>query len=182
MRRDLGKNILFLPQPVLIISTYDENGVANAMNAAWGGQTDFDMISIALSSHKTTDNILKNKAFCVSFATKDTVVISDYFGIESGNKENKIAKAKANVIKSSFVNAPIILEYPLTLECEMVSYENEVLLGKVLNVSCDTKYLDQNNKVDVDKLGIITYDPINHTYRELGKEVAKAFSIGKELK
>ena len=181
MRKDLGKNIIFLPQPVLIITSYDENGTPNAMNAAWGGQTDFDLISIALSSHKTTDNILKNKAFCVSFATKETMVISDYFGIVSANKENKIEKSKVSVSKSPYVNAPIINEYPLTLECEFVSYEDEVLVGKVINVSCDEAYMT-NGSVDVDKLHIITYDPVTHVYRELGGVVGNAFKVGKELK
>ena len=181
MRKDLGKNIIFLPQPVLIITSYDEAGIPNAMNAAWGGQTDFDLISIALSSHKTTDNILKNKAFCVSFATKSTVNISDYFGIVSGNKEDKIKNAKVTISHSAYVNAPIIEEYPLTLECEFVSYENEVLVGRVLNVSVDNEYI-KDGKVDVDKLEIISYDPINHTYRLLGSEIAKAFSCGKEIK
>ena len=181
MRKDLGKNIIFLPQPVLIITSYDENGTPNAMNAAWGGQTDFDLISIALSQHKTTDNILKNKAFCVSFATKETMAISDYFGIASGNKENKIEKACVKVSKSPYVNAPIILDYPLSLECELVSYENEVLVGKVVNVSVEEEYLNEG-KVDVDKLHIITYDPVTHVYRELGSVVGNAFSIGKSIK
>ncbi|MCR5350253.1 MAG: flavin reductase family protein [Acholeplasmatales bacterium] len=181
MRKDLGTNIIFLPQPVLIITSYDESGMPNAMNAAWGGQTDFDLISIALSQHKTTDNILKNKAFCVSFATKGTMAISDYFGIVSGNKENKIEKSNVKVLKSPYVNAPIILDYPLTLECEFVSYENEVLVGKVVNVSVDEEYL-KDGKVDVDKLEVITYDPVTHVYREIGAPIGEAFKIGKSIK
>ena len=179
MRTNLGnKHIVFLPQPVLIIATYDENGKPNAMNAAWGGQTDFDMISIALSKHKTTDNILLNKAFTISFATKKLEVISDYFGVVSAEKEDKIKKSGLTIEKSEFVNAPIILEYPLTLECEFVSYENEVLVGRVLNVNVDNDYINENGKIDVSKLELITYDSINGVYRELGGVVGVEFKDG----
>lgn len=182
MRKNLGNKLSFLPLPVLIIGTYDENGKANAMNAAWGCQSDINQISISLSPHKTTDNILLNKEFTVSFATKETEQISDYFGIVSGNKEDKIEKSKVHITKSNFVNAPIIEEYPLTLECKMVSYEDEVLVGEVVNVSVDEDYLTEDGQIDVDKMEILAFDSVNKTYRVLGKSIGFAFKDGFEIK
>ena len=115
MRKNFGKKTIITPLPVLILATYDENGVPNAMNAAWGGQYDSNEIFVSLAKHKTTDNLLLKKAFTVSFATKDTVVESDYFGIESGRNVNKIEKAGFHAVKSAYVDAPIFTEYPLTL-------------------------------------------------------------------
>lgn len=182
MRKDLGKKMSFLPLPVLIIGTYDENGKANAMNAAWGGIQDYGKIYISLSQHKTTDNIKLNKAFTVSFATKDTEVISDYFGVVSGNEEDKIAKSGVHIVDSKYVNAPIIEEYPLTLECSMESFNDGILIGNVENVSIDEKYLTNEGKIDVDKIRIITFDMVSNTYRELGEVVGKAFKDGLKLK
>lgn len=181
MRKDLGSKMNFLPLPVLIIGTYDENGNANAMNAAWGGIQDYGRIYVSLSQHKTTDNLKLKKAFTVSFATKETEVISDYFGVVSGNKEDKIAKAGVHITKSNFVDAPIIEEYPLTLECTVESFEDGNLIGNVVNVSIDEDYLDENGKIDVDKMEIITFDMVNNTYRVLGENVGKAFKDGFDL-
>ena len=114
-----AKHSVIVPEGVFIIGTYDENGVPNAMNAAWGIQSDYEEIALFLAKHKTTENLKKTGAFTVAFATKSTVVISDYFGVESGNNVNKIEKSGAHVHKSAHVNAPIIEEYPLTLECKV---------------------------------------------------------------
>ncbi|MBO5142933.1 MAG: flavin reductase [Clostridia bacterium] len=182
MRKDLGNKMNFLPLPVLMIGTYDENGNANVMNAAWGGIYDYGKIYISLSKHKTTDNLELKKAFTVSFATKETVVISDYFGVVSGNDEDKIKKAGVHVVKSNFVDAPIIEEYPLTLECTVESFEDGNLIGNVINCSIDEKYLDENGNIDVDKMEIIAFDMVNNTYRVLGDVVGKAFKDGLKLK
>ena len=118
-----GQKACIAPEGVFIIGTYDENGVPNAMNAAWGAQSDYGEITLFLAPHKTTDNVKKTKAFTVAFATKDTVEIADYFGVETGRKINKIEKAGCHTHKSAHVNAPIIEEFPVTLECEMKSYD-----------------------------------------------------------
>lgn len=182
MRKDLGNKMNFLPLPVLMIGTYDENGNANVMNAAWGGIYDYGKIFISLSKHKTTDNLEIKKAFTVGFATKETEVISDYFGIVSGNDEDKIKKSGVHVIKSNFVDAPIIEEYPLTLECTVESFENGDLIGKIVNCSVDEKYIDENGNIDVDKMEIITFDMVSNTYRVLGDVVGNAFKDGMQLK
>lgn len=182
MRKDLGNKMNFLPLPVLMIGTYDEDGKANVMNAAWGGIYDHGKIYISLSNHKTTDNLKIKNAFTVGFATKDTEVISDYFGVVSGRDQDKIEKSGVHVIKSNFVDAPIIEEYPLTLECTVESFEDGDLIGKIVNCSVDEKYIDENGKIDVDKMEIITYDMTSNTYRVLGPVVGKAFKDGFDLK
>ena len=187
MRKDFGPQTWMYPMPVLIIGTYDETGCPNAMNVAWGGIFDYNQIMICLSSHKTTDNIRKNKAFTISFATIDTVTASDYVGIVSQNKEpNKIAKSGLAYEKAKNVNAPIFTDYPLSLECELVEVVNEGegggnFIGKIVNVSADEKVLT-NGKVDFKKLNIITYDPVTFKYVALGEEVAQAFKEGLKLK
>ena len=182
MRKDLGNKMNFLPLPVLMIGTYDEEGKANVMNAAWGGIYDHGKIYISLSNHKTTDNLKIKNAFTVGFATKDTEVISDYFGVVSGREQDKIEKSGVHVIKSNFVDAPIIEEYPLTIECTVESFEDGDLIGKIVNCSVDEKYIDENGKIDVDKMEIITYDMTSNTYRVLGPVVGKAFKDGFDLK
>ena len=182
MRKDLGNKMNFLPLPVLMIGTYNKDGKANVMNAAWGGLYDYGKIFISLSKHKTTENLELKKAFTVSFATKKTEQISDYFGVVSGNKEDKIAKTGVHVTKSNFVDAPIIEEYPLTLECKVDSFEDGELIGTIVNCSIDEDYLDENGNIDVDKMEIITFDMVSNTYRVLGEVVGKAFKDGLKLK
>lgn len=182
MRKYLEKKLTFLPLPVLIIGTYDEEGRANAMNAAWGGQYDFNEVVISLSPHKTTDNLKINGEFTLSFATKDTLKISDYFGIVSGKNENKIEKAKVHVERAKYVNAPVILEYPLTLECKVKSLDDGILVGEVVSVSVDDEYLNEDGTINVDKMEIITFDSTSNSYRVLGKQVGKAFSDGLSIK
>lgn len=183
MRINFGPKAILYPQPVLIIGTYDEEGKANAMNAAWGGICDYDKVSIALASHKTTDNLLKNQAFTISIGTTNMVKSCDYVGLVSQNNvPNKLSIAGLNPTKSEFVNAPLFKELPLALECEVYSFDEktEILVGKIINVSCEEEFLT-NGKIDPHKIGIITYDSPNHNYIELGNIVAKAFECGKEL-
>ncbi len=171
--------------PVLIIAAYDAEGRPNAMNAAWGGVFTDDHIGICISEgHKTTKNILATRAFTVSMATVEQLAACDYVGIVSGNKEaDKVAKAGFTTSRSEVVNAPIINELPMTLECEMVSYDTESnhLVGRIVNVSADERILT-DGKIDYRKLRPITYDPISHHYIELGNIVGNAFTDGKRLK
>ena len=181
-RVNFGAKPLMFPQPVLIIGTYDENGVPNAMNAAWGITTDFKEITISLSDHKTTDNLKVKKAFTVSMATEEQVVACDYVGIESGRKApDKFEKAGFHATKSDFVDAPLISELPMALECKVKSFENGILIGEIVNVSADESVITDGN-VDPDKLKPITFDPCNNTYIGLGKKVGNAFKDGMSLK
>ena len=180
MRKDFGVKQWLMPEPVLIIGTFDKDGNPNAMNAAWGGMYDYDKVVIALSKHKTTDNLKQSKAFSLAFATKDTVVASDYVGIVSQNKEpDKIRKSGLTFTKSSKINAPIFDQFPIVMECEVESFnESEgVLIGKIINVSVDDKFII-NDKIDVNSIGFIAFDPISGKYRLVGEEVADAFKVG----
>ncbi|MEE8827428.1 MAG: flavin reductase [Eubacteriales bacterium] len=178
-----AKKSVITPEGVFIIGSYDENGVPNAMNAAWGIQSDYGEITLFLAKHKTTDNIKKTKAFTVAMATKDTVVISDYFGVETGNRVNKIEKAGCHVHKSEHVNAPIIEEYPLTLECELKSWDDEtgILVGRIVSEQADESILT-DGKVDLDKMQPIMFDIATSSYRTIGPVVGKAFHDGLALK
>ena len=183
MRKNFGSKPWVYPQPVLMIGTYDENGKPNLMNAAWGGQYDTKEVMLCLSSHKTTDNIKLKKAFTVSFATAATVVPCDYVGIVSANKEpDKMAKAGFTTTKSEFVDAPIINELPLTLECKLLKFnEDGVVVGEIVNVSADESILTDGN-VDYKKLDAIIFDPTSAAYIRLGEKVGNAFRDGNQLK
>jgi flavin reductase (DIM6/NTAB) family NADH-FMN oxidoreductase RutF len=137
------------------------------------------------NSHKTAENLLARKAFTVSMATAQYVAACDYVGIVSGNKEpDKFAKAGFHATASRFVDAPLIDELPMALECEMISYDPGTcrLVGRILNVSVDESVLGENGKVDVAKLRPITYDSMNHHYLVLGEKVGQAFHDGAQLK
>ena len=181
-RKNFGAKPVMYPQPVLIIATYDENGVPNAMNAAWGITTDYKEITISLGEHKTTDNLAVRMAFTVSMATEDQVIPCDYVGIESGRKElDKFAKAGFHATKSEFVDAPLIDELPMALECRVKSFNDGILVGEIVNVSADESVLT-DGKVDPKKLKPITFDPINNTYIGLGEVVGEAFKDGNKIK
>lgn len=184
MRKNFGAKPLLYPQPVMIIGTYDENGKANAMNAAWGGIVGMNEIVVDLGSHKTTDNILKTKAFTVSVADTEHMVACDYVGVVSGNNEpDKMKKAGFTTSKSEFVNAPMINELPLVLECELKQViDGSKFIGEIKNVSADESILGEDGEVDLDKFHPITYDTVHYGYYELGKRVGNAFKDGMQLK
>lgn len=186
MRKNFGAKPWTYPQPVFIIGTYDEQGNPDAMNAAWGGIDYDDRINLCLSAgHKTVKNLLSTKAFTVSMATADRLVACDYVGIESANKTpDKFAKAGFHAVKSEFVNAPVIEELPMTVECELVSYDPESchLVGRIVNVSADERILDGKGKIDPAKLRPITFDPVNNDYLVIGEKVGNAFKDGLALR
>ena len=186
MRKNFGAKPFTYPQPVFIIASYDENQVPDAMNAAWGGICDSTRITMCLSAgHKTVKNILKTKAFTVSMADAKHVVECDYVGIVSGNNvSDKIQKAGFHTTKSDFVNAPLIDELPMALECTLVSYDPKTccMIGEIVNVCADDRILDENGKIDPEKLRPITFDPVNNSYLQLGAKVGNAFKDGEKLK
>ena len=183
MRKDFGAKAILFPMPVLIIGTYNEDGTPNAMNAAWGGIADDTKISICLSpSHKTVANLKNKKAFTVQVADAKHLEACDYVGIASGNKTaDKFAKAGFHATKSSKVDAPLIDELPMALECRVKSFNDGILVGEIVNVSADESVLT-DGKVDPKKLKPITFDPCNNTYVALGEVVGNAFKDGAALK
>ena len=186
MRKNFGPKTMCYPMPVFIISTYNTDGTPNAMNAAWGGISEENEISLCISAeHKTTENFLARKAFTVSMATADHVAACDYVGLVSGKQiPNKVERAGFHAVKSEFVDAPLMEELPMALECRLRSYDAEScrLVGEIVNVSAGETVLDEKGKIDPAKLRPITYDSMNHTYLVLGEKVGNAFKDGMRLK
>lgn len=186
MRKNLGAKHLTYPQPVYVIATYGENGIPNAMIAAWGGISGKKEISICIGTgHKTTTNILKRKAFAVSMAEAGQVAACDYVGIVSGNNvTDKFTKAGFHAVKSDFVDAPLIMELSVAVECKLIDFNPDtgILRGEIVNVSVDERVLNENGGVDTSKVVPIIYDPFNKDYLKVGEKVGNAYSEGKQLK
>ena len=186
MRKNFGAKPYTYPQPVFILAAYGEDGTPCAMNAAWGGISEGDEISMCISAgHKTTKNILARGAFTVNMADKAHLAACDYVGIVSGNSvPDKFARAGFHAVKSEFVDAPLISELAVALECRLRSYDPETcrLVGEIVNVSVDDSVLDADGNVDVAKVAPITFDPFNNTYVALGEIAGQAFHDGLVLK
>ena len=186
--KSFGQKPWMLPQPVLIIGTYNSDGTPNAMNAAWGGQWDTKEIMICMGAHATTENLARCKDFTVAFATKDTMVASDFVGIVSAkNDPEKIQKTGWTAIKAENVNAPVFTNFPMTMECRILrkideSEDGYYIVAEIVNILVDEAYLAEDGNPDVEKMQLITYEPIHHGYVELGKRVGNAFSDGKRFK
>lgn len=186
--KSFGSKPWMLPQPVLIIGTYNKDGKPNAMNAAWGGTWDMHEIIISLASHATTDNLEATGEFTVAFATRDTLVAADFVGIVSArNDAEKMAKTGWTIEKAPNVNAPVFREFPMTMECKVLRKIDEsetgyYLVAEVVNILCDEQFLAEDGNPDVERMQVITYDPVHHGYIQLGQTVGKAFADGKQLK
>lgn len=184
MKKNLGKKNWMFPMPVLIIGTYGADGTPNAMNAAWGGITLEDEITICIdSSHKTWANIAARKAFTVAFGTVGTVAPCDYLGLVSGNQTpDKVAKSGFTIAKSGFVDAPVFNELPLVLECELVSMDegNCNVVGRIVNCAVEESAMT-GGMPDAAKMKPVCFDTCAHSYRLMGDVVAAAFSCGKRL-
>lgn len=186
MRKNFGPKPAVYPMPVFIIGTYDENGVPDAMNAAWGGVSDDGELSICVSAnHKTTENILLRRAFTVSMGTAAQMTACDYVGIVSGKDvPDKVARAGWHAVRAELVDAPLFEELPMAVECRLISYDAEScrLVGEIVNVSADESILNDSGKVDPAKLCPIAFDAMNNTYLTLGQAVGRAFQDGAALK
>lgn len=186
MRKNFGAKPWTYPQPVFIIATYGEDGTPDAMNAAWGGISGDKEISMCLSAgHKTVKNILARKAFTVSMADAAHVAECDYVGLVSGNKvPDKLEKAGFHTTKSEFVDAPLIDELPMALECRLKSYDSQScrMVGEIVNVSAQESVLSPEGKIDPAKLEPIVFDPVNQSYLKLGEKAGNAFKDGLSVK
>ena len=187
MKKNLGVVPAVYPMPVLMVAAYDETGKVNVMNAAWGMICNMDRIALFIDEdHKTTQNILKTKAFTVSIADKEHMDVADFFGIATGNKmPDKFERTGYHAEKSAFVNAPVIEEFPAVMECELAEIaENEsfyCVVGKIVNTAADEKVLAENGKVDPAKLNALIFDQFQHGYYVSGEKVGKAWNAGAGL-
>jgi flavin reductase (DIM6/NTAB) family NADH-FMN oxidoreductase RutF len=184
MRKNFGAKPILYPQPVFILAAYDENGIPNAMNAAWGGISEENEITLCIGQdHKTTANILSRKAFTVSMGTVDTVAACDYVGIASGlQTPDKLARCGWHTFPSDHVDAPLIDELPMAVECRLKSYDPQTcrMVGEVVNVCAEETVLT-DGKIDPKKLRPIVFDGMNHTYLSLGEKVGDAFADGNTI-
>ena len=186
-RKNFSDKAVITPLPAIMIATWDENENPDVMMAAWGGQCGPKHLTFELSAHKTTENIRLKKAFTISFATKDDIVQSDYFGIVSGNNvPDKVAKAGFTITKSPNVDAPIINEYKLTLECKVVTFDEDEnggarVVGEIVNMSADESILDEEGNVDLSKLQPVIFDSAKNEYRVVGEKVGTAWGSGKAV-
>lgn len=186
MKKQIKTTESIFPMPVLLISTFNEDDTVNVMNAAWGTMLDRDKVALNLTkTHKTVQNILKRKAFVIHIADAKHVVEADYFGIVSGNhNKDKFRNSGLTFIKSEKVDAPIINEFPIAIECEFIEYQEDEtglgVIGKVVRTLVEEENL-KNDKLDIDSLEAIAFDPYTHGYYKVSQRVGEAFSDGKKL-
>lgn len=188
MKKDLGVKTAIFPMPVLMIATYNDDGSVDVMNAAWGTMLDMDKVALNLTeSHKTVKNIKARGCFTVGIADKEHVAEADYFGIVSGNiVKDKFEKSHLTATKSKNVDAPIVNEWKVSMECKLIEYQNDEtgigVIGKIVNVVADEEVLDEKGNVDASKLNALIYDPFANNYFKVGEKVGKAFQDGKKIK
>lgn len=187
MKRQISTTEAIFPMPVLLISTFNEDGTVDVMNAAWGTMLSRDKVALNLTeTHKTVENIKARKGFVIHIADAKHVVEADYFGVVSGNNEKeKFAKSGMSFIKSDIVDAPVINELPIAMECEFIEYQSDEtglgVIGKVVRTSVEEEYL-KDDKVDIDELQAIAFDPYTHGYYKVSGRVGEAFKDGMKLK
>ena len=187
MKKEIKTTEAIFPMPVLLISTFNEDGSVDVMNAAWGTMLERDMVALNLTeTHRTVENIKTRKGFVVHIADAKHVVEADYFGVVSGKTEkDKFSKSGMTYTKSDLVDAPVINEFPISLECEFIEYQSDEtglgVIGKVLRTSVEETNM-KDGKVDIDSLEAIAFDPYTHGYYKVGGRVGEAFKDGLKLK
>ena len=183
MKKNLKPISGIFPMPVLMIATYNEDGSVDVMNAAWGMAQSMNHLKLCLTeSHKTVKNIKRTGCCTVALGTKKLVAESDYLGLVSANNvADKFAKSGLHALKSENVDAPVIEEYPICMECKLVGFEDDGTLVEVVNILAEEKYLNEDGTIKLDEMEIISYDPYGHGYYVVGEKVGQAFSEGKQL-
>ncbi len=183
MKKNIKTTEAIFPMPVLMIATYNEDGSVDVMNAAWGTMLERDYVILNLTeTHKTVKNIKQRKGFTVSIADAKHVTEADYFGVASANNTpNKFENSGLTETKSNYVDAPIVNEFPICIECEFVEYQDCGVIGKVVNVSADEEVFE-GDKIDISKVEAIAFDPYTHGYYKVTERVGNAFKDGLKLK
>ena len=187
MKKQIKTTEAIFPMPVLLISTFNEDGSVDVMNAAWGTMLDRDVVALNLTeTHKTVQNIKERGGFVIHIADAKHVAEADFFGVVSGNKEpEKFKKSGLSFVKSDLVDAPVINELPIAMECEFIEYQNDDtgigVIGKVLRTSVEEEHL-KDGRVDIDSVEAIAFDPYTHGYYKVGGRVGEAFRDGLKLR
>lgn len=187
MKKQIETTEAIFPMPVLMVATFNEDGTVDVMNAAWGTMLERDKVALNLTeTHKTVQNIKARKGFVVHIADAKHVAEADYFGVVSGkNEKDKFAKSGMTFTKSELVDAPVINEFPIAMECEFMEYQSDEtglgVIGKVVRTSVEEDNL-KDEKVDIDSLQAIAFDPYTHGYYKVAGRVGDAFKDGLKLK
>ena len=187
MKKELGVKPYLFPMPVLMIATYGEGDVVNVMNMAWGGICSENMVALNIyENHKTAQNIKERMAFTLSIADVDHIREADFFGIASGNKiPDKFERSGLHAVRSTKVDAPVVEEFPVTLECKVVKIQNDEfgfrVIGEILNVLADEKVLNEKGQIDPAKVNAFVFDQFQHGYYAIGEKVGQAWNIGAKL-
>ena len=183
MKKEIKMAPAIFPMPVILIATYNEDGSVDVMNAAWGCAYDTNQIQLNISeSHRTTKNIRRTGCFVVTMADQAHIAEADYFGLVSGDRvKDKFARTGLKSHKSDLVDAPILDDFPICMECKDIEFQGEYgVLGEIVRLTVDDKYVDEKGNVDLTKMRIISYDPFNHGYYVVGEKVGHAFKDGKK--
>ena len=187
MRKNLGVQPALFPMPVVIVAAYGADGNICAMNAAWAQICDMDKIALFIDAdHKTTKNIMETKAFTVNIADVPNMEAADFFGIATANKmSDKFERTGYHAEKSGFVNAPVITEFPVSIECELaeeINTENmHAIVGRIVNVSADEKVVGDNDKILPEKVNALIFDQYRSGYYSVGEKVGQAWNAGAGL-
>ena len=187
MKKDLGVVPAVYPMPVLMVAAYDEEGTVNVMNAAWGMICAMDKIALFIDEdHKTTQNLLGTKAFTVSLADRDHMDVADFFGIATGNKmKDKFERTGYHAVRSARVNAPVIEEFPVVMECELAEVVKTdsfyAIVGRIVNTAAEERVLSENGKVDPAKLNALIFDQFQNGYYVSGEKAGRAWNAGAHL-
>lgn len=187
MKKDLGVNPFLFPMPVYMIATYGSDNKVDVMNMAWGGICTENMVTLNLDEdHKTSQNIKERMAFTLSIADVAHVKESDFFGIATGNKmDDKFERSGMSAVRSTRVDAPVIVEYPVTLECKVVEIRHGIegfsVIGEIVNVLAEESVLDEKGKIDPQKLNALVFETFHSGYYSIGDKVGTAWKSGAEL-
>ena len=189
MKKSLGAKPIVYPTPVFLVGSYDADGVANIMNAAWGGLCSSEPASVAVSIRQqrhTFDNVLLQQAFTINIPQSNQAIAADFFGIVSGRSGDKIAQSGLSVERAEHVNAPILAECPLVLECLLITTHDlgahTQFVGEIVDVKVEENCLDEKGQPDIKKVDPLLFAPGNSAYFSIGEYVAQAFSAGLALK
>lgn len=187
MKKDIGVAQAVYPMPVLMVAAYDANGKVNVMNVAWGQICDMDKVILFIGEGKKTWlNIMESKAFTVALADVDHMDVADFWGIASGNKiDDKFERTGYHAVKSDKVNAPIIEEFPVVMECEFLELVDTEyvsgIVGKIVNVKAEEAVLSENGKIDPAKTKALIFDQFQNDYYVTGDKVGTAWNAGVPL-
>lgn len=180
-------NMLY-PIPAVLVTVADKKGNDNVLTIAWTGTVCSDpaMVYISVRPSRHSYPMLKETGeFVINLTTKDLAFATDYCGVKSGKKEDKFEAMNLTKEKAKFVNAPLIKESPVNIECEVTQIipcgSHDMFLAKVLCVHADEQYMDETGRFDLSKANPLVYS--HGQYYAIGEHIGKfGYSVEKKKK